>query len=298
MTNKEICKSLNIKRICRHMKHLIISCLLFLATVNFSFAVVNAPDFSLHGEEDKVYRLEDFKGKPLILFFFSFSCGHCEKAMPVIKDLYKNSNGRYNILGVVYGTPKENLKNKKMENWADFPVVIGTESVRKDYKVSGTPYIWVIGPDGTLKERFIGGRGAEMLTPPRSPSQDQLPSYPLFGKEGKPQGRGVGELRVGLFELSSDPKGYEGKDIEVGGLLIQTSPSYFPKPVFMITNGTDKVRVSAWLPMEVAPSPKGLKKQRKKVMSDFLDKYVIISGKVVLEDGRPVIEVKDGKLLE
>lgn len=255
-----------------------------------SFAATNAPDFSLHGEGDAIYRLSDFKGKPLILFFFSFSCGHCEKAMPVIKELYKNSNGRYNILGIVYGTPKEDLKNNKMENWADFPVVIGTESVRKDYKVSGTPYIWVIGPDGTLKERYIGGKGAELL--------EKYLEIEFNSPFGKGRLGGFSAQRVGLFELSSDPKGYEGKDIEVGGLLIQTSPSYFPKPVFMITNGTDKVRVSAWLPMEVAPSPKGLKKQRKKVMSDFLGKYVIISGKVVLEDGRPVIEVKDGKAVE
>lgn len=269
------------------MKHLIISCLLFLATVNFSFAATKAPEFSLLGENDKVYRLEDFKGKPLILFFFSFSCGHCERAMPVVKELYKKSDGRYNILGVVYGTPKKDLKYKKMETWAEFPVLIGTESVRKDYKVSGTPYIWVIGPDGTLKERFIGGKGAELLG---KYLESEL--NPPFSKEE------VGAQRVGLFELSSDPKGYEGKDIEVGGLLIQTSPSYFPKPVFMITNGTDMVRVSAWLPMEVAPSPKGLKKQRKKVMSDFLGKYVIISGKVVLEDGKPFVEVKNAKAVE
>lgn len=237
-------------------------------------AALKAAEFSLHGEDDKVYRLEDFKGKPLILFFFSFSCGHCESAMPVLKELYKNSNGKYNILGIVYGTPKEDMKYKIIETGTEFPVAKGTKKIREDYKVSGTPYIWVIGPDGDLKERFVGERGAEML------------------KEG------VEELRVGIFELSSDPKTYEGKDIEIGGVLIQTSPSYFPKPVFMITNGTDKVRVSAWHPLEVAPSPKGFKKQRKKVMSDFLDKYVIISGKVVSADGKPFVEVKNAKAVE
>lgn len=102
-------------------------------------------------------------------------------------------------------------------------------------------------------------------------------------------------INVNLSELSSDPKKFEGKVITTGGILIQTTPSYFPKPIFMITNGVDKVRVSSWLPLEVAPSPKGLKKQRRKVMSDFLDKYVIISGRVVLEDGRPLIEVRDAK---
>lgn len=248
---------------------------LFFIAPSTAPAAVKAPDFSLQGKGETVYKLADFKGKPLILFFFSFSCPHCEKAMPVVKELYKKSDGKYNILGVVYGTPKEDLRYKRIETGTEFPVAIGTESVRKDYKVSGTPYFWVIGPDGTLKERFIGEKGAEML------------------KEGV-----KGELRVGLFELSSDPKTYEGKSIETGGLLIQATPSYFPKPVFMLTNGVDKIRVSSWLPLEVAPSPKGLKKQRKKVMSDFLDKYVSISGKVVLEDGKPVIEVMNAKISE
>lgn len=270
MRKSHICESLLRKSI-----FLFITLLTILTIPVSSSAALKAPNFSLQGEGETVYRLADFKGKPLILFFFSFSCGHCERAMPVVKELYKKSDGKYNILGVVYGTPKEDLRYKKIETETEFPVAIGTEAIRKDYKVSGTPYFWVIGPDGTLKERFIGERGAEIL------------------KEGM-----KGELGVGLFELSSDSKGYEGKSIETGGLLTQTSPSYFPKPVFMLTNGVDRVRVSSWLPLEVAPSPKGFKKQRKKVMSDFLDKYVIISGKVVLDDGKPMIEVKDAKISE
>ena len=256
-------------------RYIAVSLSLFLLLTQFSFASVVAPDFSLQGEGDTVYRLSDFKGKPLILFFFSFSCGHCERAMPVVKELYKKSDGKYNILGVVYGTPKEDLRYKKIETGTELPVALGTKKIREDYKVSGTPYFWIIGPDGTLKERFVGEKGAELL------------------KEGT-----QGEFRVGLFELSSDPKSYEGKVIETGGLLIQTTPSYFPKPVFMLTNGVDKIRILSWLPLEVAPSPKGFKKRRGKVMSDFLDKYVTISGKVVLQDGKPFIEVKNAKLLE
>lgn len=101
--------------------------------------------------------------------------------------------------------------------------------------------------------------------------------------------------RVSLLELSSSPDDYEGQFIETSGTLLQTAPSYFPKPVFMLSNGVEKVRVSAWLPLEVALAPKGFNKPRKKVMSDLLNKYLTVSGKVVLEDGRPVIEVKDGK---
>lgn len=105
-------------------------------------------------------------------------------------------------------------------------------------------------------------------------------------------------VNINLSELSSDPKKFEGKTIEIGGKLIQMSSSYFPKPIFALTNGTDIVRVTPWLPLEVAPSPKGLKKKRRDVMSDFLDKDVTLSGKIVLEAGKPLIEVNKAKTAE
>lgn len=104
--------------------------------------------------------------------------------------------------------------------------------------------------------------------------------------------------RVSLLELSASPEDYEGQLIETSGTLLQTAPSYFPKPVFMLSNGAEKVRVSSWLPLEVAPAPKGFNRQRKKVMSDLIGKQVSVTGKVVLENGRPFIEVKDGNTVE
>lgn len=257
-------------------RHVIFVILFLLAIADLSYAAANAPDFALHGEGNTIYRLADYKGKTVVLFFFSFDCGHCEKAMPTVKELNKKSKGGYEILGVAYGTSKKDLKYKKIEMGITFPVAVGSEKLKKDYNISDPPHFWVIGTDGALKERFFGEKGAGLLK-----------EYLEAGKD-----------TVGLFELSSEPKDYDGKSIETGGLLIQTSPSYFPKPVFMLTNGIERVRVSAWLPLEVAPVPKGFNRQRKKVMSDLLNKYVNVSGKVVLEDGKPFIEVKNGKASE
>lgn len=260
------------------MKTLGILLIFLLALVIPSFAAVKAPDFTLQGEGDTSHRLADYKGKTLVLFFFSFGCGHCEKAMPHVKELNKKSNGRYDVLGVVYGTQKEDLRYKKIESGTEFAIALGSQTTLKDYKVSGTPYFWVIGPDGELKERFVGDTGAGLL-------RDYLNAGNLTE-------------RVGLFELSSVYKEYEGKAIETGGMLLQMAPSYFPKPVFMISNGIEKVRVSPWLPLEAAPAPRGMNRPRKKVMSDFIGKKVTVTGKVVLEDGKPFIEVKSGKAVE
>lgn len=260
------------------MKIPIILPVLFMSIVSLSSAGVKAPDFILSGEGDAVYKLSDFKGNNLVLFFFSLDCKECQKAIRLLKELNKKSDGRYEILGVLNGTTKEELENKDTSSGTEFAIALGTEKVKRDYKVSGTPYFWVIGSDGTLKERCAGEK-AEIF----------LMNFLNAGNLTE---------RVGLFELSSDYKGYESKTIETLGILSQTSPSYFKKPVFIITNGIDKVRVSSWLPLEAAPAPRGINRQRKKAMSDMIGKYVNVTGRVVLEDGKPFIEVKDAKALE
>lgn len=260
------------------MKTHIICLSILLSIATCSFGAVKAPDFSLPGEGETVYKLADYKGKTLVLFFFSFSCSHCEKAMPAVRELHKKSNGRYEILGIVYGTPKDDLRYKKIESGTDFAIAIGSQVAIKDYKVGGTPTFWVIDPAGELKERFVGDPGAGLL-------RDYLNAGNLTE-------------RVGLFELSSVYEEYEGKTIEAGGMLIQTATSYFPKPVFMLSNGVEKVRVSPWLPLEASPAPRGMNRPRKNVMSDFIDKKVTVTGKVVLEDGKPFVEVRNAKAID
>lgn len=260
------------------MKYLSFLLAFFLVLVNPALAAVSAPDFALEGEEGLV-RLSDYKGKTLVLYFFSFSCGHCEKAMPIIQELHKKSGGKYEILGVVYGIRKEELKEKKIEAGIEFAFAIGSAGMRREYKVSGTPYFWVIGPDGALKERFVGERGAGLL-------QTFLEGY------------SIGKDRLGIFELASDINRLEGQNIVIGGGLVQTSPLYFPNPAFMLTNGTDKVQVSPWLPLETAPPPRGSGKKRKQVMSDFLGRYVTVSGKVASKEGKLFVEVKHAKAFE
>lgn len=117
----------------------------------------------------------------------------------------------------------------------------------------------------------------------------------LLSMTGPSSSAAVTAHRVTLLELSASPKDYEGQLIETSGVLLQTAPAYFPKPVFMLSNGVEKIRVSSWLPLEVAPAPRGMNRPRKKVMSDLIGKQVIVTGKVVLADGRPVIEVTDAK---
>ena len=114
------------------------------------------------------------------------------------------------------------------------------------------------------------------------------PSYSVAGKAHS----------VTLFELSASPKDYEGQLIETGGVLLQTAPSYFPMPVFMLSNGVEKIRVSSWLPLEAAPAPRGMNRPRKKVMSDLIGKHVSVTGKVVLFVWKPFIEVKSAKISE
>jgi len=60
-----------------------------------------APDFELKDRDGEIYKLEDFKGKNLLLDVWSTTCGPCIKAMPQIKEQLKGINrDKFEILSI------------------------------------------------------------------------------------------------------------------------------------------------------------------------------------------------------
>ena len=237
-----------------------------------------APDFSLEDESGRVYAREDFAGHPLVLYFLSFSCSRCNNIRPLVNEIAGQADGRYAVLGVVFGTKKEDLAAAKQKAGDKFPVAAGTRAVIKSYVVPGTPYFWLLDANGGMEERFSGELGAAAL-------QKYLRS--CTGNVKK-----CTDERVGLYEIAEEPKRFAGKEIVTGGILAPGGNTYFPSPRFLLTNGTDKIQVSPWLPIEVAPGPPGFKKRPRPTMAEVLGKYAVVTG--VVREGKEglYIEVK------
>jgi peroxiredoxin len=240
-----------------------------------------APAFTLLDASGKSVSNRDYAGKTLVLYFLSFRCPHCTNIQPLMNELQRESRGRYQLLGVVFGTRQKELAQARDKAGVAFPVAAGNKAIREAYHVPGTPYFTLVDRNGRLAERFSGEPGALVL------------QQALRACAADPAG--LDECltrRVGLAELARNPKRFEGTAIRTGGLLAPATATYFPQGRFLLTNGQDRVAVSAWLPLEVTPSPPHLKKKpAKAVMSDLLGRYVSIEGRVRLEGGQPRIEV-------
>lgn len=118
-------------------------------------------DFTVVSEDGQESKLSDFvgNGEYVLVDFWASWCGPCIKETEVIKDIYKEYNGKgLSILGVaVWDKPSDtNDAIKKYElPWRQ---IINAQSVPTDaYGINGIPHIIIFSPDGTILSRGLYG---------------------------------------------------------------------------------------------------------------------------------------------
>ena len=136
---------------------LVLMAALFLVTAAASgWAADRAPDFTLKAVQDgKEYSLSQFKGKVVLINFFTFFCGPCRQEMPVLEQLYKKYKAAgFTLLGVNVEPKSADAEGFLKSTPVSFPILFDPDSkVSKLYEVSGMPSTVIL--DRTGKVRFI-----------------------------------------------------------------------------------------------------------------------------------------------
>lgn len=117
---------------------------------------LSGPDMVAEGNVD----ITEFSGKPTLVVFWANWCPHCQHELPKIEDLWKESNGRYNVVSVASfqeGKPTQ----EKYDTAVKFIDAIGLtmptiddadDSLATEWGVDGTPKLYVLDANQVITE--------------------------------------------------------------------------------------------------------------------------------------------------
>jgi len=120
-----------------------------------------APDFTLKDQHGKEWKLSDYRGKTVVLNFWTMTCKPCLEEMPSLEQLALVAKERKDIEVVAISTDK---------GWHEVQGLFKPDSqlkvlfdpdkavVRGKFGTRLYPETWVIDPDGVIRVRIDGGR--------------------------------------------------------------------------------------------------------------------------------------------
>jgi peroxiredoxin len=137
--------------------------LIMLTTVSPGWAQ-SAPDFTLKDVVNgKEYTLSKFRGKVVLVNFFTFLCGPCREEMPQLSQLDQELKSQgFQTLGIGLASSTDQLRSLTEKLGLKYPVLAGTDQVSKAYgKVEFVPMTFIIDRQGNIAHKILGARSKE-----------------------------------------------------------------------------------------------------------------------------------------
>lgn len=119
----------------------------------------NAINFTLPNINGGLISLSDYRGQPVLVVFFSYTCSHCRDEAAILEGIYKKYKENYGlvILGVgVDSNPSQLSQFRSQYGWT-FPVLNDpNRMVYKQYFTAGVPALLFINRAGELVKKNLG----------------------------------------------------------------------------------------------------------------------------------------------
>jgi peroxiredoxin len=122
-----------------------------------------APSFTLTDLDGEEVKMEDYRGKKLVLNFWATWCAPCKAEMPAMEKLYQNYSGKFEILAVNLD-PVNDVAGFANKNDLSFPILLDeNKSVQNQYSVLSIPTTYIIDAKGIIVNKHIGSMTYEQL---------------------------------------------------------------------------------------------------------------------------------------
>lgn len=161
---------------------------------NYAGYEKRAPSFTLKDTHGKTVSLESYRGKVVVLNFWTKTCGPCMEEMPEIADLARILYPMGDVAVVTVSTDEtaedatNTLKAVLKEPEPPFPVLMDPDIsvVKERFGTSLYPETWIIDKDGVIRARFDGAREWSNATVVELVNQIRGGGYcPVQARDGK-----------------------------------------------------------------------------------------------------------------
>ncbi|PZD93488.1 thiol-disulfide oxidoreductase [Paenibacillus sambharensis] len=117
------------------------------------------PAFELAGLNGDVHKLEDYKGKPMIINFWGTFCPPCVKEMPEFQNQYDKWHSKgLEILAINLSEDDITVRSFLRDFDLDYTILRDHEkTVEKRYGLRSYPTTFFVAADGTIQDIFVGG---------------------------------------------------------------------------------------------------------------------------------------------
>lgn len=108
---------------------------------------------------------EDFRGKVVILHFWTGGCSSCAEEMPAMEKLYKKYRTKgLVILAVNVGQNMKIVKNLVKDADITYPVLLDPDKkMSESYDVIGVPRTYMVDRKGVIRYKILGSASSETL---------------------------------------------------------------------------------------------------------------------------------------
>lgn len=147
----------------RHSLALMAALALLVAAAS-GWAASSAPDFTLKAVQDgNTYSLSQYKGKVVLLNFFTYFCGPCRQEMPHLNQMDQELKGKgFQTLGIGLASTTDQLKQLTSQLGLKYPVLEGNDAVSKAYGgIELVPITFIIDKQGNIVQKILGARSKE-----------------------------------------------------------------------------------------------------------------------------------------
>ena len=116
-----------------------------------------APNFTVQDLQGKPVQLSAYRGRPVMLTFWSPDCFACREELPALQAIAQKPDSNMVLLTVVTHPTAAEVKAFVQKQGLAFPVMMDEQStITAQYQVHGEPFTYFISPDGRVEQKVIG----------------------------------------------------------------------------------------------------------------------------------------------